>query len=224
MPTVTASELAKAEYDACTPNEKKKYPRCGHIARNSGRPCRLTKGSGTDHFGEGKCYRHENAKDMRAPLAKIQHDTFSMARPISTNPAKALQFVLDVTFGQLVYAYWKVSLLEEDEYWVSPPGGGVKHLNKHIRHLTSLKDETVRYAKAAGDLGIAERMTAIAEGQAVLISRFVSAVVGDLDLTNEQHEALGPAIRAHTKMLVAQNQDAVVGDVLNADGTLSVRG
>lgn len=224
MPTITASERLRAEYDACTPRQKKQWHRCGVIAKASGKPCLIVSGSGTDHFGEGPCYRHEKASDMRSPLKRIQADTFSMSKPISTDPAKALQFVLDVTFGQLVYAYWKVSLLKEEDYWVIPKGGGNPGLNKHIRHLTALKEETVRYAKAAGDLGIAERMTTIAEGQAALISKFVMAVVGDLELTKDQQQALGPAIRAHTKMLVQQNAGEVVGNVLNQDGTLAVRG
>lgn len=221
MAGLTASQRKEKLYKAQTAAEKKKWPRCGHIVESSGKPCQLTSGAGTQHFGKGKCYRHHGTLDM-SPMKQIQADTFSMAKPLRTSPAEAMGFVLDLTFGQMVYAYYKVSQLDEDEYWVKPKGGGTEYLNKHIRHLTSLKEETVKYAKAAGDLGIAERLTALAEGQADLIAKYVMAVMGSLKLTPEQEELLGPAIRQQMPMLLAGSGQPDIMDVLNPQPAATV--
>lgn len=212
----TAGERREKIYKAMTPAERRKYPRCGR-PNDNGRPCLAPAGSGTTHFGKGGCYRHQTVKELK-PLEQVAADAWSMAKPIQTTPAMAMQYVLDLTFGQLVYAHWQVSMLDESEYWVKPKSGGHEYLNKHIRHLKALKHEMVTYAKAAGDLGVAERAITLAESQADVIVEYVKAVTNQLKLSTEQQAMLGDAIKSNLNMLTPTTQNEAVIDVLSQNG------
>jgi hypothetical protein len=84
------------EKEAIALRDRKEIPRCGATSRQTGEPCKLEAGKGTDHFGVGNCKFHGgrqqsvNSKSFKHGLnSKIQY-------PILIDKAKQLREDRDV--------------------------------------------------------------------------------------------------------------------------------
>ncbi len=135
-----------------------------------------------------------------------------MAMPRRVSPMEALEAVLNLAAGQLVYATAKVSEMTEDELFVkgfSAEGNYIGMVPDHwLKMQHELMNDVAKYAKMGADAGIAERGQVLQEAQTAMMAQVIEAVVGDLGLSAEQKEALGPAIRE--RMTVLQGGQSIL--------------
>lgn len=112
-----------------------------------------------------------------------------MATPLQTDPATAMTGLVNLAAGQLTYATIKVSELGEDDLF------GEEGVNVWVKWQERLMDRLSKFASTAAAMGIEERRTRVAEAQTAAMTRFINAVVGELDLSPAQRKKVGPAVR-----------------------------
>ena len=80
---------------------------------------------------------------------------------------------------------------------------GIFASGEAVRALVQLeaqeRDRAVRYAKAAHDMGIAEREVKLAERQGEMLAQVIRNVLGDLELTDEQQERVPAVVGRHLR-------------------------
>lgn len=124
-----------------------------------------------------------------------------MATSIAVTPGQAIQAVLNVAAGQFAYATAMVGGLSEEQMFEQTMDGAVP--NRWVRLQLSIMDRIKQYARAASDMGIAERQINLAEAQTAMMGELLERVMGRLDLTPAQRKAVGPAIREELPALMA---------------------
>lgn len=177
--------------------EMDKMPRCNYVKKN-GHKCKRAAGEGTDHTGSGHCKTCQDKyleSGQANQIAQAGDEVKGMAQAVAITPGQALAGVLHLSAGQLTYATQKVAELEEDEI-ISEVG-----LNAWIRLQRSLMHDLAKFAKIAADAGIDERMASLAEEQTRLMAKVIEEVAGDLNLTKEQKQILGPALRRRMQLV-----------------------
>ena len=73
--------------------------------------------------------------------------------------------------------------------------------DKAIASVIRLMDRRARYLGLDFQDGIAERQIALAESQAGLLVTIIQAVLGDLNLSEEQQALVGPVTRKHLEAI-----------------------
>src|SRR3982751_929972 len=91
-------------------------PRCDaplKAGKDIGKPCQIPAGSGTDHFGVGRCKRHlGNRQRYRGEAAWLMAHAF--AREFMITPWDALLMAVRVAAGKLMYAQEKIAEAQDD--------------------------------------------------------------------------------------------------------------
>lgn len=196
-----AEQAAQAKRD-------KILQRCG-ATTHAGKPCSYPAGHGTRHPGKGVCSRHTGStRNQIAKHAKAELN--GMAVPRRVSPVEALEAVLNLAAGQLVYATEKVSAMTDDELFVKGFSSEGNYIGMIPDHWLKLQREAMgdvaKYAKMGADAGIAERGQVLQEAQTAMMAQVIEAVVGDLGLNAEQKAALGPAIRQRMTLIQGGGQ------------------
>lgn len=178
-------------------------PFCGGEKRN-GEPCLREAGWGTDHPGTGKCKHHGGATQAGRDAA-ARAEVEGLATPIPVTPGQAILGVLQLAAGQLAYCTAQVGGLSEAQMFEETIAGVVP--NRWVRLQLSIEDRIVKFARAAGDMGIQERQMQLAEEQTRMMGSLLEAVMDRIDLTPKQRKQVGPAIREALPALMAGNEE-----------------
>lgn len=174
-------------------------PRCGAKTR-PGHPCRKPAGWGTDHVGTGNCKLHFGATPNGRTHAARQAAALEAARlgmAIETDPHEALSTVVGILAGQVSYLQGKVAKLGDDE------GLSKGDLHPTLRALNSVLDQWRSSAKTAVDAGVEARRLELDELVLDRLASFLRAVLGELDLTEDQQARVPAAMEAHRELLDA---------------------
>lgn len=165
-------------------------PLCGARKKN-GESCRAFAGQGTDHKGYGRCRHHfGNAPKHMQHAAKLQaqEKLAKLGKPLPVTPAQLMMGHVHLAAGYLDFLTEMVNELDEADH-TTPEGRAVIRMWLEERKLGP------HIAKMAADMGVSERMTALAETQTEQVSRLIEAIADDLGFTAKQKRALGPAVR-----------------------------
>lgn len=112
-----------------------------------------------------------------------------MAVAIQVTPGQAVQGAMFAAAGEVAFATAKVAALPEAELMEN----GLLHPWLRVKH--GAEERLVKFAKAAADMGIEAAKLKIAEAQTAMMGQFLEGVMGRLNLTAEQKDALPTAIR-----------------------------
>lgn len=95
----------------------------------------------------------------------------------------------------------KTSGLIGYRYGAAGKDGRIYAQSEEVRALVALesaeRDRVVKFAKAAHDMGISERLTSLAERWGDLVAGRISAILGELNLTPEQQARVPALIQRH---------------------------
>lgn len=95
----------------------------------------------------------------------------------------------------------KTSGLIGYRYGAAGKDGRIYAQSEEVRALVALesaeRDRVVKFAKAAHDMGISERLTSLAERWGDLVAGRISVILGELDLTPEQQSRVPALIQRH---------------------------
>lgn len=131
----------------------------------------------------------------------MREEAHGLATPVNCSPGQALSAVMRLASGQMLYASYKVSQLEEHELFVDgdrKDSGAYEQIpHVWVAFQREAMRDVARYAKMAADAGIAERQTNLQEEQTAMIARVMEATLDELGLNKKQKEAVGPALRKH---------------------------
>jgi hypothetical protein len=73
------------------------------------------------------------------------------------------------------------------------------------------RERAARIAKLAHEMGVDERLVNLAEHQTALVAQLLEAVADDIELTKEQRQALGPAVRRQLALMQNGSKDVIEG-------------
>jgi hypothetical protein len=169
-------------------------PRCGAKSRQTGRPCKLAAGHGTDHPGFGHCKFHSGS--TRAGKERAQKaEARTLADALHVEPHTAIQQSLDNANGMLAFFEAKIAALPERA--VLSKG----ELNVWVREYRAANSDVAHYAKLAIDAGVDERRVRVVEALGSDLADVLAAIFDKLDLTPEQRRAVQPVVRAQLELL-----------------------
>jgi hypothetical protein len=141
-----------------------------------------------------------------------------MGRPISIEPAEALQFCIDHTRGEVAYCDMRIeelgdadaamAITTERQHQELDRHGDVHELGErtvtstaelHIWISTrqAALERLARFSKLAVEAGVAERHAHLGERQAEILAAVVLAVIGALGLTDEQRARVPALLAEH---------------------------
>lgn len=206
---------ARKKLERTKEEQRAVMPKCREFGgkKKDGTPCDLRAGFGTRHEGEGKCrYHGGNIPTHEMKLVKENANKF--ATPIEVTPGQALAGVLHLSAGQLQWTTLQVGALDEDDI-VSEHG--LVHPLVRFQRMQML--DLAKLAKIAHEAGIDERLASLAEEQTAMFAKLIEAVAEDLELTSEQKQKLGPAVRRRLTLVqgVDDKGKPVTGEVLDKE-------
>ncbi|MEV0584078.1 hypothetical protein [Nonomuraea sp. NPDC050310] len=170
---------------------------CSKVSKRSSLRCHAFAVRGTP-----VCYNHAGKKTdtLKAQGAALEEALSAwQAEPgrVVVSPADAVMAMLQMAWARLhVYADL---LRRQVESAGDSPAGLVMVLEsgETVRGLARLdaeeRDRAVRYAKAAHDMGIADREIRLAERQGALLAEAINRILDQLELTSAQR-ALVPTV------------------------------
>jgi hypothetical protein len=189
-----------------TPREEQAVPMCGARKKNGDR-CRNHAGAGTDHKGIGKCgYHggHSPSHRKHAALVEAERKVGELGTAIPVSPAQLMKACVDLTAGSLTWAMRLVAEVGDDE--VDEPRGRMRS-----RVFAEERERAARIAKMAADLGVDERLASLAEHQTAMVAQVFEAVADEIELTKEQRQALGPAVRRQLASMQNGSPEVIEG-------------
>jgi hypothetical protein len=199
-------------------------PRCGHThpggcrGHRSGapdQPClnRPIKGGSVcaSHGGRSPQVRAAADRRLAEREALLALETFGLPRAVS--PQDALLEEVHRTAGAVEWLGAVVAGLERDEVtWgmtrVKDGGDdrGTTHeagVNVWVKLWNEQRAHLVKVCSAAIAAGIEERRVRLAESQGQLLASVVSAILGDLQLTDQQQELVQTVVPRHLRAVAA---------------------
>jgi hypothetical protein len=198
--------------------------------RRNGAACRRPAGWGTKHPGYGNCKPRggatRNGQLHAAKLLAADQATrigIVMGFPIDVDPLEALLECIRIAAGEVSYCSDRIAELDasdaivtfrehadrggpEGEGWSESKTSTAATLHIWIVARRDALDRLARFSKMAIDAGVAERLVAIAEGLGQAIGGVLRAVLGDLNLTEEQLAIAPESVRRHLRLLESPQQ------------------
>lgn len=166
---------------------------CG-AKRPNGQPCKYRAGWGTTHEGAGRC-KHHGGASPNGEMAAVKQKANAFATPIEVTPGQALAAVLHLAAGQLQWTTLQVGALKEDDII------GEFGVHPLVRFQRNQMLDLAKLAKIAHEAGIDERLASLAEEQTHMFAKLIEALADDLDLSKEQRDKLGPAVRSRLQLI-----------------------
>lgn len=189
-------------------------PACtGH--RSDGSPCRKDPKHEQKVCGShgGRAPQAIRAANLRIAEREARRCMEAYGRPIETTATEALLNEVCRTAGHVEYLAQKVSELEENELiWGTTrvkeggqDGGTTQEAEAHmwLKLYQQERDRLVRVCDVAIRSGIEERYVKLAENQGQMIADAIRAILGDLNLTPEQHKAALKVVPLRLRQLSA---------------------
>jgi hypothetical protein len=187
-----------------TPRDQRKVPLCGAKKRN-GKTCRAFAGQGTSHKGVGRCKNHGGSTPNHiasAAVAMARNRMVELGRPMSVSPGQLMAGVINLQAGDLFALTTAIQELEDD---TTPEGQAL------VRLYNAEKERSARITKLAADMGVDERLLALAESQTDLMAQVIERIADDIQLTAKQKRALGPAVRRQLALTQQAESEVVEG-------------
>jgi nucleotide-binding universal stress UspA family protein len=184
--------------------------RCGWETRRGG-VCRVPAGHRTRHPGYGPCRTHGSARAHRAWEWAME-----VARELNVTPWEALLKSVRLAAGRSAWVDAQLQRAVEDAT-TGENDGGTADSPQVMRWLTeSRKERTLlaRFAKAAIDAGVAERLVRNVELEGQVIAEVIGKVIDQLGLPSEQRIAAFNA--AHVHLAALESPD---GQPVTLEGT-----
>lgn len=130
----------------------------------------------------------------RQALHEVRQEAaeFCEGLKLSTDPAEAIQQILDTMVARWQYASQQVWSLREDEYFVDTIAG--KRLNEWIAEEERLALQIVHTAAKAANMGLAERQVRLQEQQAAIFATVVEAALKNAGIDSETRRSIHQGI------------------------------
>lgn len=151
---------------------------------------------------EGKAVAQ--TKRNRRLLAQVHHEAREVAlagKRIPSDPADAVQEVLDAMLAMWRHAWLEVQTLEETDYWRETIAGKIPH--EWIREHERLGLQIVHVASKATAMGVAERRVRLDEAKAILFAGIVDTVMKEFNVPQDQRIQMHERIAAGLDDLAA---------------------
>lgn len=192
-----AGQYKKPPPEARTPQKRgPKHPPwddlCGARKKN-GERCMLVAGYGTNHKGIGKCQYHGGKTPTHVMAAAKAEMRTLLGKEMEINPFEAIMWCIRIRAGEVRWLSEKMAQLEEKEWTESTMLGKQFHL--YAKERQAAMHDLTRFSAMAISMGIAERYVRLAEVYGQTIALLIEKVVGKLDPTPAQREALPAAVR-----------------------------
>lgn len=195
--------------DTCNARKTKNDP--GHY-------CKLPAGHGTDHVGYGRCKLHggmlPNVKLFTQKLMIEDEVKNVMGAPLDVDPLTALLELVKSYAGAVLYLQQNVMQLGADELYVETERG--IQPSPWVRLHGEYSERLARTAKLALDAGVDERLVRVAEEQGKWLTSTLDIVFAELELTEQQLQAL-PSIMQRALVQLAPppaDEDVVDAEVV----------
>lgn len=204
----TAKELRRADpANLARPGVKI----CG-AKRSDGQICCQIAGWGTLHKGEGACKNHGGGTQnhlIKAVREEAVVKNIMYGGPIDIDPDTAVLQELCRTAGHVAFLHAQIQAdVDEPGKLFTVTAVGVSK-NPWLGLYQQEREHLVKVAKAAKDMGIAERQVTLAENQGRMIAMVISNVMSDpiLNLSPQQRIDAKSIIRKHLMAIdVASNE------------------
>lgn len=140
---------------------------------------------------------HKQRKLYAVAVREAERAGIALAE--DTDPADALQFMIDRVMGQYRHAASEVDKLEPSEVTVMTPFGPVDH--HWVRAEARFAERLSHLVEASIRAGLAERMVKIEEAKAQLMVRALVAAAEEAGIPRTKLKAIGPAFRRHLTVI-----------------------
>lgn len=187
-----------------------RYARCGHVKTDGKTHCDRRAGDQTTHLGAGYCIAHGGGGKLEILISHymMQH---AAAKELNISPWEALLTAMRRSAGLAAFYDSKIALVEADEDLI--PGGAAY---PWIQGSERAHYNTAKYAKAALDAGVAERLVQAVELEATTMFEFFSAVLVRAGLPEEWEEKLRVAMRQEA-MAIESHDNTLDGELVESD-------
>jgi hypothetical protein len=201
-----------------TPEQRDAHPLCNAMTKRGVR-CRAFAGQSTDHPGVGPCKFHggsTSAHRKHAVTLEAKQRMIKLGAPLDereAQPHRVLLNLLRATAGHVAWLHSEIGQLEDL---------GTHEARVLLRMYDDERDRAARIAKACSEAGVEEAEVRMAQSQADLLVRFLTAVFEDLRLSDGQRAAAGPAMRKRLPLLSGgepdPSHDGQISEALAQDG------
>jgi len=205
------------------PGEPAGYERCGARKKSGDGTCRLPAGHGTKHVGVGRCRRHGgNTPTHEAHAEHVEAE--ARARRIALDleevggPEAMLREIRRCSAIVSAFSLMVAEVPAENLTWgvtkrkITPGADGgppvqevTQEAKPHIA-LVLLKDwqeQLRRWVETAHHCGVEERMANLAEMFGEQIGRVVDAILGDLDLSEDQQARVAQVVPLRMREMIS---------------------
>lgn len=188
---------------------------------NAGELCRLDAGSGTEHHGVGRCWRHGGATraGVREAAWVVAH---GFARALDVTPWEGLLWAVRIAAGRVAFCEEKLGSaysdrqLEPESTSYGAAGrageneaGEVGHnMNYWVKQAELWHGKLAQVSKLAIDAGVAERLVRQLELEAQLMLRATNRTFDELGLDEDVRER---ALLLMSRNLLALEAEEVGG-------------
>jgi hypothetical protein len=192
-----------------------------------GKTCGQFAGQSTNHPGEGRCWLHggrgnaEVKAEQEQAMVRLVADMNKLGIDTPIDPAVAVLEEIARANGHVIYLRGELQKLPDGDALVKgvlsvtqrkgvamTPSGRLEPVDEtttvvgpgvHVlwKLYCAERDRLSKLALAALAAGVAERQIRLAEQQGALVGRLVVAMLGDLNLTEEQRGLVPGVIRRH---------------------------
>ncbi|MFF7884309.1 hypothetical protein ACH40F_29180 [Streptomyces sp. NPDC020794] len=183
-------------------------PKCGAKKRQGAGLCGRPAGWGTPHPGSGRCKLHGGSTKTLAVAAereRVEREARQLlaelgeALPV-TDPAGELQRVAGEIVAMKDAAARLVQGLSSMRY---VGAGGAEQLRAEVAVYERALDRAAKVLAEMVKLGLEARQVGLAEEQGALIARAIREILGDLQLTPEQHARVPEVVPRRLRALSA---------------------
>ena len=184
--------------------KRDEMPLCG-AKKKTGERCRALAGQGTDHLGYGPCKHHLGATANHrkaAAIAEAKRRMVGLGPPLEVEPNDALLYLLYATAGHVRYLGEEIA------------DTNLRTFEAQV--LTQLyseeRDRLARIAETCIKSGLSERLVQVVEGMADMMAPFITGVLEDLKLTEEQRQRAPEIVSKRLQLLERRGAPTLNGN------------
>ena len=189
-------------------------PKCGANKSGGRGLCESIAGAGTSHYGVGRCQFHGGASmnGNKAAVreqnkAAVREQMASLATEVDVDPLDVLLGAIRRAWGAVQWCGSVIGQIEQS-LLLARQAGDLETVVIQEKRLIAFQaiygewiDRGAKHSKLALDAGVNERLVRQVEQQANLLASVIKAVLGDLNLSEEQQAIAGPVMRKHLEAI-----------------------